>query len=294
MWKQEWDALSTRIAGIVEAATFLYRTGQVGQNDEAYSTNILIENCEQAAKAVLSLLGYRSTLPAKAVDALTRFQGWWERTTANKQWVSAGGYPLVQAFVVLLASIRSELDHLFADHDEIIRSHVTRAFRHLERSLIVDEALGARWLAAFEAGETECEKLGGVHLLLHGIWAFKANASGERTDLVLGTHLVVDQDVLASAHGLVVTEWKLVREGDSPEGKKQEALHQARRYSGGSLGGFVLNSDRYLVLVAKEEFGVPNDEIEGDVRYKVVPLFLTRKLPSVSARTTASVGRRGN
>jgi hypothetical protein len=283
MWKREWDALSIRIAGIVEAATFLYRTGQVGQNDEAYSTNILIENCEQTAEAVLSLLRYKSTLPPKAVDALTRFEKWWRDTNVDK-WVSAGGYPVVQAFVVLLASIRSELDHLFADHDEIIRSHVTRAFMHLERSLVVDDGLRARWLAAFEAGETECERLGGVHLLLHGIWAFKANASGERTDLVLGTHLVVDQDVLASTHGLVVTEWKLVRKGDSPEGKKQEALHQARRYSGGSLGGFVLNSERYLVLVAIEEFAVPKDEIEGDVRYKVVPLFLTRKSPSISAR----------
>ena len=46
----------------------------------------------------------------------------------------------------------------------------------------------------------------------------------------------------------------------------------------------MLNSERYLVLVAIEEFGVPKDEIEGDVRYKVVPLFLTRKSPSISAR----------
>jgi hypothetical protein len=120
---------------------------------------------------------------------------------------------------------------------------------------------------------------------LHGIWAFKANAAGERTDLVLGTHLVVDQDVLASAQGLVVTEWKLVREGDSPEAKKQEAMYQARRYSGGSLGGFVLDSERYIVLVGKEEFDVPSDEMEGEVRYKIVPLFVTRKAPSKSARS---------
>jgi hypothetical protein len=68
------------------------------------------------------------------------------------------------------------------------------------------------------------------------------------------------------------------------EGKKQEVLLQARRYSRGSLGGFELSSERYLVLVAREEFNVPNDEMEGDIRYKVVPLFLTRKSPSVSAR----------
>jgi hypothetical protein len=133
MWKQEWDALSIRVAGIVEAATFLYRTGLVGQNDEAYSTNIIIENCQQTATAILSLSRYRDNLPIRIVEALNRFSEWWERTNIDS-FVSAGGYPVLQAFVVMLASVRSELDHLFADHDEIIRSHVTRAFKHMERS----------------------------------------------------------------------------------------------------------------------------------------------------------------
>jgi len=140
---------------------------------------------------------------------------------------------------------------------------------------------------AFGEGETSCEQLGGVHLLLHGIWAFKVSAAGERTDLVLGTRLVVDRDVMASAHGLVLTEWKLVREGDCPEKKKGEAMHQARQYSQGSVAGFELESERYLVLVAKQEFTIPTDEIEGEKKYKVVPLVLDKSVPSISAKTAA-------
>jgi hypothetical protein len=287
MWKHEWDALSTRIAGITQASAFLFQTAQAGEADSAYSTNILIENCDQTARAVQSLLRYGTALPPKAREALTRFDKWWRDTSVNDWLSSPGGFPAVQAAVVLLASIRSELDYLLADHDEIIRSHVSRAFQHLQRSLVVDETLRAKWLTAFgtpHAGEISCEQLGGVHLLLHGIWAFKVSATGERTDLVLGTHLVVDQDVITSTHGLVLTEWKLVREGESPEEKRDEARHQARRYSEGSLAGFELETERYLVLVGKEEFEIPADAIEGNTKYKVVPLFLNRKAPSVSAK----------
>jgi hypothetical protein len=286
MWKPEWDALSTRIAGITQASAFLFQTAQAGEADSAYSTNILIENCEQTAHAVQALLRYGNALPMKARDALARFDKWWRDTSVNNWLSSPGGFPALQAAVVLLASIRSELDHLLTNHDEIVRSHVSRAFQHLQRSLVVDDTLRAKWVTAFETprkAEILCEQLGGVHLLLHGIWAFKVSATGERTDLVLGTHLAVDEDVIMSARGLVLTEWKLVREGERPESKRDEAKHQARRYSEGSLGGFELDSERYLVLVAKGEFVVPDDVIEGGTKYKVIPLVLNREYPSASS-----------
>ena len=291
MWKLEWDALSIRIAGIIEASTFLFQTAQAGESDSAYSTNILLENCAETAQAVQAMLRYGDALPPQAKDALTRFDKWWRDTTVNNWLSSPGGFPAVQAAVVLLASIRSELDHLLANHDQIIRSHVVRAFQHLQRSLIVDETLRLKWIEAFEkprAGETSCEQLGGVHLLLHGIWAFKVSAIGERTDLVLGTRLVVDQTVIASTHGLVLTEWKLVRGGDDPEEKKDEAIAQASLYSEGSLAGYELASERYLVLVGKEEFVVPEDTTVGNVRYRVVPLILNKRSPSKAARERTS------
>lgn len=287
MWKLEWDLLSTRIAGIIEASSFLFQTAQAGESDATYSTNILIQNCEQTAGAIQSLLlRYGGALPANARQALVRFDKWWRDTSVNNWLSSPGGFPAVQAAVVLLGSVRAELDHLLADRDEIVRSHVVRAFQHLQRSLIVDLGLRARWISAFDSrtGELSCEELGGVHLLLHGIWAFKVSATGERTDLVLGTRLVVDQDVVTSAHGLVLTEWKLIRDGDNTAQKRDEAQYQAERYTEGSLSGFELESERYLVLVGRRNFEIPSDIIKGGTKYKVVGLFLERQSPSVGAR----------
>jgi hypothetical protein len=50
---------------------------------------------------------------------------------------------------------------------------------------IADSSIRQKWRNAFDEGEVACEKLGGVHLLLHGIWAFKVHTPEERTDLVL-------------------------------------------------------------------------------------------------------------
>ena len=55
-----------------------------------------------------------------------------------------------------------------------------RAFAHLQRSIVVDAEPRAKWQKAFDNGEAECEKLSAVHRLLHGIWAFKINASDQR------------------------------------------------------------------------------------------------------------------
>jgi hypothetical protein len=72
MWKPDWDAISTRIAGIIDASTFLFTTKE---NDSAYSTNILIENCKETAGAVSSLVSrYDEALPPKVREALSRFQ----------------------------------------------------------------------------------------------------------------------------------------------------------------------------------------------------------------------------
>jgi hypothetical protein len=290
MWKSEWEALSARIAAIVDAAGFLFQSVGTGTKDQPITTDTLLENCARTAKVVLSLEGYGKALPQKAWDALGRFKTLWANVKTPRGLIPSAQ---LQERVVVLASIRSELDHLLADHDEVIRSHVIRGFEHLQRSLIVDEHLQKRWLTAFRTsrkGETSCEQLGGVHLLLHGIWAFKASATGERTDLVLGTKLAVNQDVIASTHGLVLTEWKLIRKGDSAIKQKEEAKSQAKRYAGGSLVGFELASERYLVLVAEEEFAEKDivqlgDEKDGQITYKVVPIVLNRTSPSVFARS---------
>jgi hypothetical protein len=71
-----------------------------------------------------------------------------------------------------------------SDVQESIRTYSERAFAHLQRSIVADEEIQRKWLCAFGKGEVACEKLGGVDLLSHGIWAFKVDARGARTDLV--------------------------------------------------------------------------------------------------------------
>jgi hypothetical protein len=90
---------------------------------------------------------------------------------------------------------RAEFDHLLLDTEAVGRSIVRRAFAHLQRSIVADSDFRQKWQKAFGGNETGCEKLGACHLLLHGIWAFKAYAEGERTDLVLGGRLSITNEV---------------------------------------------------------------------------------------------------
>ncbi len=277
MWELEWNAISRRIAGIVEASTFLFHTRE---NDAAFSTNILADNCKETALAIKALTAHRGGMPPKAVEALDRFSRIWDQTV----YLGNSGFPATQAFVVALASFRAEFDYSISDHDAIVGNRVLRAFEHLQRCLVVDRDLHEKWEAAFQAGEVACEGLGAAHLLLHGIWGFKTSATGEKTDLVLGTRLVVDDRLIASANGLVLTEWKLVRTGDDPEKKMRQGLKQAGRYSDSILSGFEVTSERYVVLVGEKEFKRPEDIPEGSIKYICVPIYLNRDSPSVAAR----------
>lgn len=277
MLKTEWDALSKRIVGIVEASTFLF---QCRESDEAFSTNVLIETCKETAAAVKSLSIYGDSLSTRAVDALHRFDKWWDETVK----LNSSGFQGVMAYTTVLASFRSEFDHLFADYESIIRSKVALAFLHLQRSLVVDEVLREKWNDAFKnPGELACEQLGAVHLLSHGIYAFKTDGAGERTDLILGDRLVVNDDIIAGTSGLVLTEWKRIRDNDAPNAQRILAKNQASRYSEGLLAGFELCSERYLVLVGQKEFAVEPYERDGAILYKSIPIVLNRDVPSKAA-----------
>jgi hypothetical protein len=92
-------------------------------------------------------------------------------------------------------------------------------------------------------------ELGGAHLLLHGIWAFKVDGAGGRTDLVLGTPIKDMREVVGSADALVLTEWKIAKP-ENVETKITEAREQTKKYSEGVLGGIELDQYRYLVMVS--------------------------------------------
>ena len=279
MLKPEWDALSKRISGIVEASTFFFHCRD---NDESFSTNVLMETCKETADAVKRLSIYKHSMQLRAIDALGRFEKWWDETAK----LGVSGFQGVMAYTTVLASFRSEFDHLFVDHDAVVRSRVARAFLHLQRSLVVDTSLRKKWQVAFKKGEIYCEQLGAIHLLSHGIYAFKTSDTGARTDIILGDHLIVDESIISAASGLVLTEWKLVRDKKEAEGKRTLAKRQAQLYNEGPLAGFELRSEQYLVLVGDQEFEVSPEEIDGLVTYKSISVILNPQIPSKAARRT--------
>jgi hypothetical protein len=187
-----------------------------------------------------------------------------------------------------LAGVRSQFEFLIADHSALARSLTERAFSHLRRSLIADRDLQARWLSAFDEGEPSLERLGAVHLLAHGIWAFKAHAPDSRTDLVLGTPLGSTDEAERTSEAMVLTEWKRLTDVRDAETAANEAEKQARIYSSGVLAGFELRDVRYVVLVSREGLhSVPADRTYGDVTYRVVSIPIEPSTPSEAARKRA-------
>jgi hypothetical protein len=172
-----------------------------------------------------------------------------------------------------------------ADRQEIIRARSERAFLHLQRSLAVDPDLRAKWFAAYKSGEPQCEALGSVHLLAHGVYAFKVHAKGARTDLVFNEPLdpAIERRGL---EGLVLTEWKLGDEKNAPA-RFQEARTQAELYGAGPLAGGELRAYRYLVLVSVKALPstlVPPDIASGGVIYRHINISVDPDVPSRQAR----------
>ncbi len=219
---------------------------------------------------------YTSSLPPTAVASLDRFL---TNHTQNFMAPPIRGIDGLKFVLPCLASFRSEFTFQLSDIQAVAKRTTERAFEHLKRSIIADESVKQRWIDAFKLGETKCEKLGAAHLLLHGIWAFKADAAGERTDLILGGPLNLSQ-VESIAEALILTEWKLVRSDKEINEQAKQALTQARIYSRSSLAGFELASYRYLVLVSDNALDMPTDINENDVIYRYINIPVNRKVPS--------------
>jgi hypothetical protein len=137
-----------------------------------------------------------------------------------------------------------------------------------------DRASNTRY--AFDAGETRCEKLGAVHLLAHGIWAFKASGPKAATDLVfpepIGDHLGTIQ---RTASALVLTEWKLVTDPTKIDSVAHQAREQAARYESGLLGALELKRTRYVVLVTTDDGAKSPDDVTSQgiaFRHVVIPV----------------------
>jgi hypothetical protein len=204
-------------------------------------------------------------IPTTAAAALDRFLTESGPLLADKQLDNFGH---TAACLTALSRFRAELRYQLTDRSASMLRLTERALLHLQRSIVADSDVRRKWKEAFEAGETSCEQLGAVHLLLHGIWAFKTSAAGERTDLVYGEPVTNAEGELAAAEALVLTEWKLVRNLSELPDKLHLAEAQARLYSRGVLGGVELGDSRFIIVVSSDRLSLPGDTEENGVFYR--------------------------
>jgi hypothetical protein len=284
-YQDEWRAIAARVRGLASAGE-LYATFQTSTSSDSYGMGkTLGSHCQSILKSLEEFrAAHERTLPAPALQCLTEFtQGQRAQVIKDK-----GATREARAGLIFLIALESELTFLLSSRNEFLRVRSERAFLHLQRLLIVDEDHREKWKKAFNAkraGEIKCEQLGAVHLLWHGLWAFKVDSKGARTDLVFGDEL--DGSVEPRAvDGLVLTEWKVADETNAAE-RFKEAREQAELYKKGPLVTAELAIYRYLVIVTLKDLkrsAVPNDLQVGDVTYRHINIAVETDVPSVQAR----------
>ncbi len=179
-----------------------------------------------------------------------------------------------------------------SDVQAIIRARSERAFSHLRRLIVVDTTTREQWKAALNIGEVAYEKLGAVHLLWHGMWAFKVDAKGERTDLVYQEAVSGGFEEQPFADGLVLTEWKVAKSDSEAARKFGEARDQAKCYAKGVLAGNVLRAFRYLIVVSPDAVPVPDDVEHEAVVYRHINIPVSPASPSQYSRRQSHRSRR--
>ncbi|MBI3074431.1 MAG: hypothetical protein HYY84_20150 [Deltaproteobacteria bacterium] len=282
----DWAKIRARVEALKETQRIVFGTFSDRRSDDiGAAQNVILPEADAILKAMKEFTAQWATSPGSL--GIQDIVGEVARAFAKRsqQNVAPSTVPGAAYSTAILVNAAARIDFLLDAVDFRAVPIVERAFAHLQRSLIVDTALRDRWQAAFHS-ETECEALGAIHLLAHGIWAFKANAEGERTDLLLsGT--VGPADARSTGSYLALTEWKVVRDGDDPKKKRGEAREQAQRYAQSALAGLELERTRYLILVSKKQVAV-QDEVVGQITFRAINIAIERELPSVEARTTGS------
>lgn len=288
-WLTQWKALSARTAGLLEAGSLYYQS-QVRSSDDPYGTadKQLLPRFKRLYEDLdVFSDDHLPALPRGASTVLTEFLTS-NRGLFTKPPMTADA--TVRPALTALAGFRAEFEYQIADLDVVAQRRVARAFLHLQRSIVADAEVRAKWERAFQEGETACERLGAVHLLSHGIWAFKVSGEGERTDLVL-QEPIVDKEVLAVAESLVLTEWKKAEKQGDAVNKARVGRNQAKAYSVGVLAGVELSAVRYVVVVTSDWDELPDDESDGQITYRYVGIAVSPAAPSRSAARVLSKKR---
>jgi hypothetical protein len=279
-----WFALSAFIKGLQEAGELYSRFMGYHQEDSYGAGKFLREQC---GTAVFSLEQFRrefaQSLPKDAVDQIDRFLNSRLAVGAKDSQAEHRG---ARGALVGLAAVEAEITFILDGRQEQIRARSERAFLLLQRTLAVDESAAVKWRAAFGKGEVQCEQLGSLVLLSQGIYAFKVNAAGGRTDLVF-SEPPEDSLLLRSVEGIVLTEWKIADDKNSRE-RFSQARAQAELYTQGPLAGIELTSYRYLVAVTLKPLprgSIPADEgSAGGAAYRHIKIAIEPDVPSKAAK----------
>ena len=278
---EHWRSLAARIRSVTNAGQ-LYAQFQISHNIDTYnSIGALGEQCQRILSAIEGFArSYTQILPPEASAALKMFlEGHPAKVIKDINAMREG-----RAALIFLAAIESEISYLLADQQEYVRARSERAFLHLRRLLAVDADARSKWRNAFDQRETECEKLGAVHLLWHGILGFKVHATGAQTDLIFGEPIEPPFEQ-RGIEGLVLTEWKLAKDPKTAKECFNEARIQAELYKQGPLAGNELTAYRYLVVVSLQDLeGVPHDRNESGVIYRHINIAIEPRSPSKQAR----------
>lgn len=275
-----WKCISARIHGLERAAATHARFLAANNKSSYGAEKELQRQCADILVSIESFQqDYESLLPVTATLAIDAFKDDAGRQIKEN---SVADALLVRTIIVKLIAFEAELTYLLSNHTEQLRSASELAFLHLQRQIVADEDYRSKWQKAHSHHETACEKLGSVHLLWHGIWAFKVSATaGGQTDLVYQEPLRIDAAPLSL--GFVLTEWKRVTAGNA-DSAYREAKAQAEIYRGGILGGLELTSHRYLVVVTKEQINVPEDIRESNIVYRHINIAVDPQLPSAASK----------
>jgi hypothetical protein len=132
-----------------------------------------------------------------------------------------------------------------------------------------------------------------VHLLSHGIWAFKVAGAGAATDLVYGEPLDTESMIIKrTTRALVLTERKRVTEPAQLHSKAAEAQRETDAYRSGILGDTELKGTRYVILVTKEDQEPPGEVIANGITHRHICIPVAPSVPSKLARRIQSTRQR--
>lgn len=283
--QSRWRRISARAEGLVRAAQVFLQALRI-QSEDPYqiaSKVFLAGGVELLTEISDFRARHETVLPPAAIAAIDRFL----RPEGLSRYLKVtdfNGVEIIKATLPILESFCSEISFLLDDQDATGSRLTERAFGHLQRSIAIIPAERKLWLAAFSTSEADCEKLGGLHLLRFGIYAFKAGAGGARTDLIMGDVPSPDTPLAVTADALVLTEWKKIPEDGNPKAIAETARRQLELYSQGALMGIEVRATRYAVLVSKTKIELPPDVQRGDVVYRHINIAVNPLTPSAAAK----------